>query len=823
MLIRSGPAASIVVSMRTTSARTLRYSDPFACPDCSARLPLQVATCPGCGLRLDSPLAGELLQTLRTADDLLVRLRAASAAATTPPPAPAAYPAARRHEPVSDRHQLPAMSVPKILLGLGALCLLVAAVIFLAVAWSWLGIGGRTAVLVALTLISGGLGAWLGRRGLRVAAEALTTVGLGLLALDVLGADNAGWLGDLDHAGLTCVLGATIIVAGAGLAQLTRLGAPQVVGVLGLSVLGTGAIAASGHVTTVVVAVVLGHLALAALARLDRMRLGQLLALVGAAWWWVALVAVGLGDAAEDPSLRGLWVEGSGAGLLAASLLLLVPLRFVRGEVVTTRMLSSASAMSLTLTAGLPAVDEGATVLATVGVVALVAWTGVSLVLPSGWRTVARVPMLLAALPVLAVTTALAAQAARNALGRDEPFTRAAGMRLADPTTLAAPVLLVVGAAALLLAAVSLLARPTAIRPQLPAAILLAAATGTLALYPVPLVLVVAAVLLIGLGLVADAWRRTDGLALVQVVGGAAVAGAAVGLALPSYVLTASTTAVLAAAAAALALRAPGREVRTLGGLVLPAALGGLVWSLGAVAALEPVQRGVPVLVVVGALALVVPRIELELSAVVTGLATALGAVAAADDLSVALAVHLTVAGVLVGASALLHPSRREVGWASGLLLVAATWVRLADLGVTAPEAYTLPSAAALLAVGLHRLSRDTEASTGLALAPGLVLATVPSLVWTLADPLSWRAVLLGAACLALVLLGTRLRWGAPLVIGAAVGAALVLRELAPYAAQTPQWVLIGAAGTLLTVVGITWERRLHDLHTAGGYLARLR
>ena len=51
----------------------------------------------------------------------------------------------------------------------------------------------------------------------------------------------------------------------------------------------------------------------------------------------------------------------------------------------------------------------------------------------------------------------------------------------------------------------------------------------------------------------------------------------------------------------------------------------------------------------------------------------------------------------------------------------------------------------------------------------------------------------------------------------------LVLRELAPYAAQTPQWVLIGAAGTLLTVVGITWERRLRDLHAAAGYLAGLR
>ena len=82
--------------------------------------------------------------------------------------------------------------------------------------------------------------------------------------------------------------------------------------------------------------------------------------------------------------------------------------------------------------------------------------------------------------------------------------------------------------------------------------------------------------------------------------------------------------------------------------------------------------------------------------------------------------------------------------------------------------------------------------------------------------------MLLGAGCLTLVLLGARLRWSAPLVVGAAVGGLLVLRELAPYAAEVPQWVLIGIAGTLLTVVGITWEHRMRDLRYAAGYLRRL-
>jgi hypothetical protein len=87
----------------------------------------------------------------------------------------------------------------------------------------------------------------------------------------------------------------------------------------------------------------------------------------------------------------------------------------------------------------------------------------------------------------------------------------------------------------------------------------------------------------------------------------------------------------------------------------------------------------------------------------------------------------------------------------------------------------------------------------------------------------SLRAALLGAGCLGLVLAGTRLRWSSPLVVGAVVGGLLVLRELAPYAAATPQWVLIGLAGTVLTVVGVTWERRLRDLRQAADYLGRLR
>ena len=171
-------------------------------------------------------------------------------------------------------------------------------------------------------------------------------------------------------------------------------------------------------------------------------------------------------------------------------------------------------------------------------------------------------------------------------------------------------------------------------------------------------------------------------------------------------------------------------------------------------------------------------------------------------------------------ASALLHPTRRFLAWPGGLLLAMATWVRLAELGVTVPEAYTLPSALVLTAVGCWRLLRDDRTATMRLLVPGLGLATVPSLLVVLDDPTSLRALLLGLGCLALVLAGVSLRWSAPLVVGAVVGAVLVLRELAPYAADLPPWVVIGLSGTVLLVVGVTWESRMRDVRTATRYVA---
>jgi hypothetical protein len=257
--------------------------------------------------------------------------------------------------------------------------------------------------------------------------------------------------------------------------------------------------------------------------------------------------------------------------------------------------------------------------------------------------------------------------------------------------------------------------------------------------------------------------------------------------------------------------------------VAFPLAYAGLVWAGGNALGVDGQLRAIPVLLVLGGLTIWRPQLELELSSAFAVTVVSAAAVVLAPDVLASLAVHLTLAGVLVTASSIVNPSRRMLAWLGGLIIAVDTWVRLYDLGIRMPEAYTLPSALALAAVGAWRLRHDDESATLTVLAPGLTLATLPSLIATLDDPYSLRALLLGVACLALIVVGAAFRWSAPLVVGAVIGGLLALLELAPYAAEVPTWLSLGVSGAVLLAVGITWESRMNDVRRASRYVAALR
>ncbi|MGW8890091.1 SCO7613 C-terminal domain-containing membrane protein [Streptomyces sp. NPDC055749] len=271
------------------------------------------------------------------------------------------------------------------------------------------------------------------------------------------------------------------------------------------------------------------------------------------------------------------------------------------------------------------------------------------------------------------------------------------------------------------------------------------------------------------------------------------------------------------------ALRAVFACVAVMCGIVLACAAGA---SLGLAA-----YEGAPVV-------LVVPAVTVLLGARLRGgpvgsaveLSGAFGgavAVAMAVTDAPFLALVLALCGVLAAGTA-LRPERRPIaGYLSVGLFVAATWVRLAASGVSAPEAYTLPVTVPALVVGVLRRRRDPAASSWTAYGAGLSVTLVPSLLAAWVDPDWVRPLLLGVAALVITLAGARFRLQALLLLGGTVLALDALHELAPYVVQVagalPRWLPPALAGVLLLVVGATYEQRLRDARRLKEALGRMR
>ena len=772
------------------------------------------------------------------------------------PPALRPSEAAPPAGPVRPPGGLTGASVPKILLGLGALCLLIAALVFLAVTWSAMGVAGRTATLVGFTVIAGALSAWAAHRDLRAAAESLGVVALGLLTFDMFGARDAAWFGDIATPEFFVLLGVVVTLAGAAASTAVRrtpvgaLVGAEVFATLGVASAAAGLVATewlawSAALTLVVVlagAVVVGAYA----ARLGVLAVGSALVTVAA---WVMLAMSSWDRALQHPSLNGLWVDLEVWPLLASAAV-------VGGLALVSRLplgvrLTSLGVAIVVLAGAVmaPVTDEPLTESTLAGAVLVGAAAAAVWFLPMPWRRSLGAPVGLGMLWLLLAAWSLAFEGLERVVDAGAALWSGAvgdsfAERVVPDWEMAAwllPVLVLAVTAALVAVARSFDRADRLVAPLLDLDVVIGVAVATaaltLALYPVPMWLVSAILLGAGAGFVAAALRRRHALPLGIA---AAFLGVALVLGLHAEWLTSATLLVILAASAAVHLRWPRLDVSVGAGALVSGGLAGLVWTVGALADAPAEWTAVVALLVLAALVLAGPyvdeRIRVSGPATYARLGLEAGALVAAGVVSPAavdfatsadeatwFAVYLTLTGATVSAMALLRPDRRMVGWLGGFLLAAASWVRLADLGVDAPEAYTLPSAAALLVVGVVHLRRNPDASTMAALSPGLSLALVPSLLWVLADPIALRSVLLGVACLALVVGGVRLHWSAPVVHGAVIGTLLVLRHATPVADAVPRWALIGAAGALLVAMGITWEQRVRDARALAGYVRGLR
>jgi len=149
-------------------------------------------------------------------------------------------------------------------------------------------------------------------------------------------------------------------------------------------------------------------------------------------------------------------------------------------------------------------------------------------------------------------------------------------------------------------------------------------------------------------------------------------------------------------------------------------------------------------------------------------------------------------------------------------------------------EAFSLPLGIALLVAGVIVLRRPRPATATLSswpvgyrgswhlLVPGLVVALGPSMLATLTDPQTWRAILVIALALVAILVGSLRRLAAPFILGVIV---LPIENVLVFSVQigrqieaAPWWITLATAGAALLIIAATYERR-----GVGGTGARLR
>ncbi len=830
-----------------------RLVDPTLCPDCRATLD-PAATCPACGLRLTGSLAADLWRVMVDADAIVEQLRALSGPSPAPAvgpavapsgaaPAASSLPAFPRTTPAPRRpRRLPSASVPVVLLSLGALCLLVAAVVFVAVTWSLLGLTGRTLVLLGFTTLLSIVAVLLTRRELRGAAETFWLVVAGMLTVDLLGAQSAGLAGldALDWRGTGALVGGALLAMGVGVGLWART---QALGRL----YGAEAVAATGALVVCstnvwfagnpAVAGTIAVPALAGLFALLRSRIPVAAYGIGglAVASWFALLFVGWDRALEPVGFGAWWADVRGWPLLAAALFAAAVVHLPRSPAPARPVAAGLSLLALALLANAPQTIGVETRDQVIRCALLLALGILAAVAPRAWALGAAA---LAGLGVLGLGLVLTF-GPWDVLSRLEPDgTASLDSRLVVSVDIAAAwtaglvALAIAATLVLLLRRVPQRHRAVASRcvgAVAPAVVALGGLTLVLDLEP-PLwggVLAAAAATAIAAG---AAWAvREEALA-----GWAGSATTAYLAGVTLYAATANdllvalvTTAVFAALATVFALRErAGSELSSALAASLAALAGAwAVTSWGVKLGADVDGRVVAVAVYAGIVALLaapvtrraVPRVTLEATALVVAM---LATAAATDESTMAMA--LTIVGSAICLVSVANRDRALLGWAGAVVLGAATVVRVA-IDVQAPELYTLPAAAVLLAAGAWRLHQDRGSNSFAVLGSGLTLALLPSLLLTLDEPVSLRGALIAAGGVLVLGVGVRERLAAPFVLGAATTAILALRHLQPYADAVPRWISLGGVGLALLVVGVTWEARRRNLDTAGRYLAALR
>jgi hypothetical protein len=207
-----------------------------------------------------------------------------------------------------------------------------------------------------------------------------------------------------------------------------------------------------------------------------------------------------------------------------------------------------------------------------------------------------------------------------------------------------------------------------------------------------------------------------------------------------------------------------------------------------------------------------------------TGYASAVLAGALAYNSPSHLAALLAAWGAVMGLAAARngrsHANRRVLFWLAIAFEIIGWWLFIALAEVALPEAYTLPFAALALLVGLLEVRQRPDLSSWAAYGPALLAAFVPTIgivLATKAGDLRELLLLLGAVTTLIV--GSRLRQQAPVVVGA-LTTAIAAIHFAMTLVDT--WLVLVPVGMVLLLLGATNENRRRT-DRLKGVLVRMR
>lgn len=828
----------------------MKYADPQSCPRC--RGPIGgVSLCPSCGFDLASPAARQLWDVFTQADRIIAQTVQAptSRRVDSPDLGPTAAVAQAVQDQVSTPHpgtvSAPTLSAPTaphinltpgaILLGLGALSLVVAATIFVSLTWGMLGIAGRAAILLLLTCAFA-VGLWFAlKRRLPATSEALAFVVMAMVTINVSAAVAEGLFG-LDHLhwGYPMLLWAGLILILSYWIQTTSQEAIDrslytVQLILGAAIVPATLAAVSfvdefwpdGQTWLMVSGLPIVYIFLTFTHHLSQ-RLAWWMCLVWSLLWGAITTAYAWLMAGDSFS-SGIF---SGYAVIAVLALcgLAIAYRYprIRSWALSYSIVNFAYMAAFFLVERLGDVYRvNHTIWWLVFLTIFVAFQIMAVRLVSESSTVLRWIAALSAAGLLIawVIPVLAFLAAPRVMHTSFVSTGNEALWLPASAVIVGTAVLVVFSSVAVVEFMhddAVFSR-TMLR-AIPALVLTLGIATALGVLAAPVLLIVAVFLF---GAIAIVWFVAEDWPW-QLVG---IIPALLVIQLvkePGWIFFVALTALSLTAAGIAWWLASKSEIEFALPKNLPvaifAALGSwsgiyALWHLPGVAGAYMNQPYLYLALLVGGILLAclglmgreVIRMGAELGAAMLGLFALGGLLAQAGTFALA-AVVLAASCAIV---ALVDPGRR---WQFGLavVLALAAWIaQLIAWDIEVIEAYTGPIAGVLLIIGLFAMRNDSALSSSLALGAGLVLAFVPSLLGVWSEPASLRALLWGIVGAVFLGTGIALRWLAPVVAGGLALLIVIIANAGPLILDLDRWILFGVLGAALLAVGIRWEQNV--------------